>query len=180
MATYLRDSNLRNTTFDPNYDWSASWKWPKNPWSKKPADDELDEFRLTPWQLWFLAVDSANHDALKTKVPAAFHDLLDGKEPCPVCGKPLGYRPWLDRNHMIELCPACGHVWCCVTWEEKERSEHWVAWQHAHGEAANLGEFWALKAKKRKAEEARAKQEEEDAKDEDAGATVIPWKDPSD
>jgi hypothetical protein len=166
MAAYLRIENLRNTYYDPASGLSALPS--DNPWEKRYADDGLDDgYDMRPWQIWFYAVDAANHEALKTKVPAAFHDLIDGKEPCPVCGRPLGYRPWLDRDHMVETCPACGHIWLCSTWEEEERSKHWTRWMRAHGEPTSLAEFWAMQADKH-----------EDRYDtrSDAGAVVIPWK----
>lgn len=164
MAAYLRIENLRNTYYDPN---SHLFEHPENPWAKQRPDDELDEVSgITPWQIWFYAVDAANHEALKTKVPAAFHDLIDGKEPCPVCGKPLCYRPWLERDHMVEICPACGHIWLCTTREEDERSRRWFMWQRAHDEPTSMSEFWAMHAKK---------QEDGCETKKDSGALVIPW-----
>lgn len=126
-----------------------------NPYERASSDD-LIENNEQAWTIWFAIADDLDHEVLKRRVPASFHDLIDGREACPDCGAVLGYRPGPTKYQMDEVCPACGHRWMILDPEEDERSRRWADWQHSHGQPRSLSEFWAMKAREAKAEKAES------------------------
>lgn len=147
MATYVRLRDLRIAREAHEELMRARYTTQRNPYKERPLPDTLGE-DATPWQIWFEAVDAANHDALKQKVSSEYHDLIDGREACPDCGTKLGYQPGRTREYMIERCDACGRIWEIVTSDEARRARRWSEWQAEHGEPRSLSEFWAMQAKK--------------------------------
>ena len=147
MATYVRLRDLRIAREAQEELMRTRYATQRNPYREKPLPDSLGE-DATPWQIWFEAVDAANHEALKRKVSPEFFDLIDGREACPDCGASLGYRPGRTREYMVERCDACGRLWEVVTSEERLRARRWSEWQAGHGEARSLSEWWALQAKR--------------------------------
>lgn len=148
MANYVRLRDLGITREAHDELMSARYVTQRNPYKAQPLPDTLGE-NATPWQIWFEAVDAANHEALKRKVPADFHSLIDGEEPCPDCGEPLCYQPGETRDRMVERCDACGRLWEVVASGEIERAARWSAWQEEHGEPRSLSEYWAKMAAER-------------------------------